>query len=308
MITSKHNEYLRRRISSGEEFQDLLSFPRYFEIETVNTCNARCPMCTIEEWHRNSPTMKDDLFNKIVEEISDHASILKRVSLYRDGEPLLDKKLPDRIDQLKQVGVPTVSIATNVSILDEERSRRILESGIDHIILSIDSLKKEVYEAIRVRLNMEEVLENALRFIELRNTIRPQTQIVVRMIRQESNFDEWPSYQEFWDKKVAPHDRVYFRNLHNWGSQLENFTPVSARTQPALPCVALWSLMVIFANGDVPMCNVDFNNAFPTGNLRENTIEELWRSKIANERRQFHLNGQKSKISHCENCNVWDEE
>ncbi len=67
-----------------------------------------------------------------------------------------------------------------------------MEAGLDSIILSIDSLKKDVFEAIRLRLNFEEVMENALRFIELRDRINPKTQIRVRMVRQDSNVDEWP--------------------------------------------------------------------------------------------------------------------
>ncbi len=48
----KYKEYLNRRISPDENFDDLLSFPRYIEVETVNACNARCPMCTIQDWER----------------------------------------------------------------------------------------------------------------------------------------------------------------------------------------------------------------------------------------------------------------
>ncbi len=42
-------EYLQRRISPQESYEDLLNFPRFIEIETVNACNARCPMCTIDD-------------------------------------------------------------------------------------------------------------------------------------------------------------------------------------------------------------------------------------------------------------------
>ena len=65
--------------------------------------------------------------------------------------------------------------------------------------------------------------------------------------------------------------------------------------------------MVIFCNGDVPLCNVDFNNKFPTGSVWDNSIEELWQSKIMNERRDLHFAGRKGDISICQNCNVWDE-
>ena len=300
-------EYLQRRISPGESFDDLLSFPRFIEIETVNACNARCPMCTIADWQRKTPTMKDDLFQRIADEIIEHRDEVIRVSLYRDGEPLLDRKLPDRIAYLKDGGINATSISTNVSLLDEERARAILEAGLDMIILSIDSLEKDIFESIRVRLDFDEVLENALRFIDLRNTIRPETRIYMRMIRQRENLNEWPSYESYWKPKLAPHDRLYFHNLFNWGGQLEGFEAIAPSFEPNLPCVALWSLLVIFGNGDVPLCNVDYNNKYPTGNILEHSIEELWRSKIMNERRQAHLSGDKGCISLCKNCNVWEE-
>jgi len=301
------HKYLSRRINPGGDYDELLTFPPYLEIETVNACNARCPMCTIADWERGFQPMTDELFKKVADEVIEHADEVKRVSLYRDGEPLIDKKMPQRVAMLKEGGIKNTMIATNVSLLDADRSRDLLEAGLDGIILSIDSLDKEVFEAIRVRLIFEEVMENALRFIELRNKIRPQTKIWVRMIRQESNKDEWPAYRDFWMPKMSDHDRVYSHNLHNWGAQLKGFKAIAGSYEPNLPCVALWSLLVIFCNGDVPLCNVDFNNKFPNGSVATSSIQELWQSSTMMQRREWHLNGQKGLISMCENCNVWDE-
>lgn len=303
----KAQEYLARRISPTETYADLLRYPRYVEVETVNACNARCPMCTIEDWTRDSPTMKADLFKRISDDLTAHASELKRVSLYRDGEPLLDKKLPERVAILKDGGIKQISISSNVGLLSEKMAKALLEARLDVIIMSIDSLQKNVFESIRVRLNFEEVLANALRFIDLRNKIRPETQIWMRMIRQDSNYKEWPEYESFWKSKLAPSDRIYFHNLFNWGDQLGGFRPVATSYEPNLPCVSLWSLLVIFANGDVPLCNVDYNNRYPTGSVLSHSISELWQSKILNERRRHHLDGNKGCISLCGKCNVWDE-
>jgi radical SAM protein with 4Fe4S-binding SPASM domain len=307
MNETNAQEFLTRRIRPGESFEKLLEFPTYFEIETVNACNARCPMCTIADWTRKTPTMKMDLYRKIADEIIDRADHVKRVSLYRDGEPLLDKKMPDRIAILKEGGIKEVGISTNVSLLNEERSRALLESGLDMIVMSIDSLKKDIFEAIRLRLNFEEVMENAIRFIELRDRIRPSTRIWMRMIRQESNVDEWPAYQDFWRPKLASNDRVMYHNIHNWGGQLDGFKAIDESHELKLPCVALWSLMVIFGNGDVPLCNVDFLNKFPNGNVGESSIEELWKSHTMRLRRNLHTSNRKGEIPICQNCNVWDE-
>ena len=62
MVGNKLEKYLLGRIDKDSKINDLLRFPRFFEIETVNACNARCPMCTIDDWQRKTPTMKDSLF------------------------------------------------------------------------------------------------------------------------------------------------------------------------------------------------------------------------------------------------------
>ncbi len=303
---SKFEEYLSKRINN-KSVNKLEEFPSYIEIETVNACNARCPMCTINDWERNYPTMKDDVFNKISDELIENKNYLKRVSLYRDGEPLLDKKLAQRINKFTQAGFHDTSIATNVSLLNEKRSTDILEAGLGLVVLSIDSLNKDIFEKIRVRLKFEEVRENAIKFLQLRDKINPNCRVWIRMIRQESNKDEFNNYYDFWRKYTSDKDRIYYYNIFNWGGQLENFKPMEKTFEPNLPCVALWSLMVFFTNGDVPLCNVDYNNKYPTGNVMKTSIKELWDSQIMKSRRKLHLTNNKKFISICKDCNVWDQ-
>jgi radical SAM protein with 4Fe4S-binding SPASM domain len=297
-------DYILRR-AGGTSYEGLIRFPRYFEIETVNACNARCPMCTIDDWDRRDGLMSDETFSKIADEIGRHAGEVYRVALYRDGEPLIDKKLPKRVAAMKERGVKRVGISTNVELLTPAKSEALLAAGLDEILMSIDSLKPDVYESIRVGCHYETVMANCQKFIELRNQMGSKCQVWVRMIRQEKNKDEWPSFRDYWQPKLGQDDRVDYRNIHNWGAQLVNFKPIiAADTQK--PCVALWSLMVIFANGDVPMCNVDYNNKYPLGNVMQSSIADLWQSSEQQKRREAHMTGAREGI--CNGCTVWAEE
>ena len=298
--------YIVNRVSPESSYEELLSFPKYFEIETVNACNARCVMCPLQGSRRKP--MTDELFKKISEEIIDHASLVKRVALYRDGEPLLDPKLAARIQVFKEGGIKRVGISTNVSLLDQTRAEGILKAGIDEVILSIDSLQKEVFEGIRIGLKFETVLDNALRFIDLRNAIRPETQIWVRMVRQQANEDEWEDYEAFWKAKLARADRVNFHHIHNWGGQLEETGDLMTRhqnTEKFSPCIALWSLMPIFSNGKVPLCNVDYQKKYELGDINTSSIWEIWKSGQMNAFRDKHLKQRKTEIRICADCNAW---
>ena len=75
-MPNKEN-YLVRRIDKNKSINQLLTYPSYIEVETVNACNARCPMCTINDWERNYPVMKDDVWNKVSEDIIENKIILK---------------------------------------------------------------------------------------------------------------------------------------------------------------------------------------------------------------------------------------
>ena len=302
-------DYLVRRIDTRASYEDLLRFPRYFEIETVNGCNARCPICTVDTWERQAGAMKDLIFERIASELieASREENIIRVSLFRDGEPLLDKKLADRVAYLKQGGIRHVSTTTNGSLLDERRARDLLLAGIDSVSFSIDSNRKEVFEQIRVDLIFEEVQANLLRFISLRDQLRPTTEIKIRMTRQDANRLEWPEFHAFWRSKLTPNDRVYYHDVHNWGGQAMKVALITASKEVERPCVALWSLCVIFANGDVPICNVDYKNSFNNGNVMQQSIREIWHSRQIALWREWHLTSQKGNIPICQTCNAWDE-
>lgn len=308
-MLESHADYLVRRAEAGVGLAKLTEFPRYFEIETVNACQAKCPMCTIADWNRKDGVMADDLFEKIAAEIEQHSDEIKKVRLYRDGEPLLDKKLATRIARMKRAGVKDVGISTNAELLTQDIAAAILNAGLDEIILSIDSVHKETYDAIRVGLNFDRVLTRAQAFFHVRNYWGSPCRIRVRMIRQESNAKEWESgeFNAFWRGLATGNDTIECRDIHNWGGALADWKPVNGGADTSRPCVALWSLMTVFADGSVPLCNVDYNNRFPIGNVRDSSIAELWQSHEQNRRRDLHMSGNRSMIAPCAKCTVWSE-
>jgi radical SAM protein with 4Fe4S-binding SPASM domain len=261
-------------------------------------------MCTIADWNRKDGVMKDALFEKIAAEIQEHVGEVTRVHLYRDGEPLLDKKLPQRIKRMKDAGVKKVGISTNVELLGEEKATAIMLAGLDEIILSIDGTTEEVHDKIRVGLDFEKVVHNARKFFYLRDMMGSKCQIRVRMVGQELNLHQWPDYQREWGKYVSKHDTIELHHLHNWGGQLKGF---KSQGDTERPCIALWSLMCIFADGSVPMCNVDYNKKYPLGNVKDSSIAELWQSHTQNSRRIVHLDHGRKDIDLCANCTVWSE-
>lgn len=289
------------------DYDACLLFPRYFEIETINACNARCIMCTINEWNASKKkVISDALWQKFVENVANYASVIEKITLTRDGEPLLDKKLSQRIQDLKRIGIKKVVIVTNAQILDKNKAQEILESGIDEVMFSIDGYSKEVYEKIRVGLNKEKVYSNVLNFIKLRNENFPKVCIKVRFIEQELNKMESKIWLDFWKSKINSTDVAYIMPLHSWGNQLVSEKQEKIELFSSFACISPFGSMAIHYDGRVGLCGVDYGGKCLMGDFSRKTIEEIWRGNKFNKVRDLHLSKQRNVIELCRGCDLWD--
>lgn len=297
---------LARRLGVSD-LNEARHFPKYFELETYRGCNARCTMCTVYEWENSDQAMSDDLFDKVVSEMRPYSSWIERATLSRDGEPMMDKSLADRVRKLKDAGIKYVTFSTNGSALTERNAHKLLDAGLDNIRFSTDGITKETFEKIRVRLNYDQVMKNFLRFVDLRNTKGAATTIDVRMVLQEANQHEEEQWRKFWTGKIGPQDHVYSKPMHNWGNQLGSYERHNEDgNYSGRPCISPWSTMAIHADGQVGLCGCDYNTVVPMGNLKNQTIVEIWRSQRYEAARRLHEIGDRDSIPICIGCNIWD--
>ena len=194
------------------------------------------------------------LFDKITQEIGHYKDHVEKVMLYLDGEPLLDKNISLRISKMKQVGVKRVNIASNASLLNSKKAEELLNSGLDEIYITIDSLHKEVYESIRIGLSFKTVQYNILQFIRMRDSIHPEFSIRIQMILQEENKSEELEFIEFWKKYLNKNDQVVVQKAHNWGSTVKVMKFGDEDQINNVPCIALWGTMCIHVDGSVGLC------------------------------------------------------
>lgn len=303
LVGAEAEAHVVRRLA--HPMQTLRRFPKYFLIETVNTCNARCIMCGIDFDKKLKKIIDDGLFNRIVDELGQHKDHVEKVMLYLDGEPLLDKRLAEKVAKVKCAGIKVVNIATNASLLWEKQARQLIEAGLDEVYISIDSMKKDVYEAIRVRLKFEDVLNNTLRFIKLRNKLNPKLMIRLQMIQQELNYKEVDHFRAYWTARLKPTDQIVIQKAHNWASATEVMKFGDEGQVNNIPCIALWGTCVIHVNGDVPLCCMDTETKHKLGSITEKSIESIWTDQAMEMIRGKHLDGTRAEIPICDGCTLW---
>ncbi len=283
-------------------------FPKHLEIETVaGFCPAHCVMCTIGESPRKK-VMDNDTFSKILERFEPYKGKLEFTTLHGLGEPLLDKRIVEKVGMAKRKGFPSVGFATIAVNLNDDLAVKLFDAGLDTIIFSLDGINKETHEAIRRGIDYDVAVANIENFIKRRNELG-KTKIIVRMIRQDRNRDEWPAYRELWQGKLDSRfgDQVSVFDVHNWGGDhgvdvKEKLTAI-AKQRPVL-CGDLYERFFVYVDGNVGFCCGDQQGWFNLGNVVEEDPIEIYNRGQFAQHRQAMREGRIAELKHCSNCSI----
>ena len=293
--------------SLGFPEKELNLFPKFFLIETINMCNAKCIMCGIDFDKKDKLLMTDELFDKIANEISPYQDHIAKVMLYLDCEPLLDKNIHSRIEKMKRAGIKNVNITTNASLLNFEKAYEIIKAGLDEIYISICSLNKDTFELIHRGLTFENIYENILNFIQIRNRLNLNLMIRIQMVLQEQNKNESESFINHWRQYLKVNDQIAIQRVHNYARAVDVMKFGDEEEINNIPCIALWGTFCIHANGEVGLCCMDTENSIPLGNINKQTISQIWSSGRLKGIREKHLSAERSFIPLCDKCTLWRE-
>jgi radical SAM protein with 4Fe4S-binding SPASM domain len=253
--------------------------PSQVSIETVLGCNARCVMCSVHEWVRPHGMMTDAVFELALSQLSDLKNDLNYVGLFLDGEPLIDRFLEHRIARCKAVGLRNVGFTSNASLLSEDRAQTILESR---------------------RLKYDRVLANIKNFISRRDQTGAPTRIILRHIEHAGNRGEFDSYRAYFSTLLDnDRDEMSRSSVHNFAMGGSSATGLGST-----PCGYLDNRVVIFVDGQVPLCCVDYNGRQSMGNIQQQHILEIFNSQKWNQYREIHAQGRRNTIDVCNGCDV----
>jgi radical SAM protein with 4Fe4S-binding SPASM domain len=279
------------RLAAG--VMDLMhgDFPRTVRIETTNHCNAACSFCPRSTIGRSKGFMEQSLYEKVLQECV--AGGARSLHMHNFGEPLMDKQLPDRIKQAKDAGIPNVKLFCNGHYLKGDMAERLLASGLDEIKVSIDGADAEEFNRIRVGLNHANVVENTKNFRILRDAKHGQK--APHIIAACTETSDKKKTQEML---VGVVDRIDYARLHNWAGAKNWLRNWKIRK----PCDRVWRTLTILINGDVALCCLDYSGKEVLGNVREQTIAEIWNNPRYREVRDAHRKSEQEKLSLCKDC------
>jgi len=133
--------------------------PTRMDFENVSRCNFRCTMCKVSEWAKGQRA--DDMSLASFKAIIDQQVGLVEIKIQGLGEPTLQRD--DFFAMIKYARERHIWVrtTTNGSLLHlNDNARKLVDSGVNEIQISIDGADKETFEAIRRGSTFEQVIEN----------------------------------------------------------------------------------------------------------------------------------------------------
>lgn len=273
--------------------------PLQIDLFAVDICNLKCPMCPRQKHVPGNGYMDFGLVKNILDQASDHG--LCAFNFAGLGEPTLHPELFQIIRYAKEKGVIDVNMHTNGTRLTPEFNRQLLESGLDRLIISLDSADQVKYESIRVGAKFEKVYAAVEDLIQQRNA-HQKTRPHIKANFIEMNEDdptEKNKFISYWKDKVnriailryldcQVEERLYFKDNYK---QNDNFC-----------CPELWRRLVILSDGIATLCPRDMKKEYAIGDIKKETVSEIWVGRKMQHIRELHRRGGFKDFSLCRDC------
>lgn len=283
-------------------------------IEPTTSCNLRCPECPsgLRSFTRPTGMLEPALFSGVLSQVDKN---LISLTFYFQGEPFLNKRLPEMIKEASEKGIYTRT-STNAHHLTSELADSLIQCGLHELVISVDGASQEVYEQYRVGGSVAKVLESAKRIVNAKSVqksffprvvfqylvVRPNEHEVekIKEIATELGVDEvrYKTAQVYNYKQGNPlipnHDKYSrYRRKKDGTWELKN--------RLENHCWRMWQGCVVTWDGRVVPCCFDKDAAHQTGKLPEQGFDEVWRGDDYMRFRKAVFSNRKS-IDICTNC------
>ena len=294
ILGQKFIEY-RKRWREATSLKKQYDFPLFLAFETMFKCNLKCIMCIHSNKNKQKYEYAEKLPLHLFERVMKEASSYYCPSLTIGGlsEPLMDENLIDMISLARENGFIDIMVNTNATLLTPEVSRLLIRSGLTRLRIGFDALTAETYEKIRVGAKYEKVKNNITRFMEIRGEMGSRLPIVrISSVNLLKNHKELNGFIKYW-KPIVDYVAIQMYRPHEITKERLQMGYRINDTTKKFICSNPFERVYIRGNGDVQACcNL---LGIKIGNISNNTIYDMWHSKIMN------------KLRHALKNNAWDE-
>jgi radical SAM protein with 4Fe4S-binding SPASM domain len=299
----------------------LLGKPISVSIEPTTSCNLRCPECPsgLRNFTRPTGMLDFNFYKKVIDEIYEDTL---SVTFYFQGEPFLNPDFISMVNYASQKKLHT-STSTNAHFITNETAKKIVESGLDRLIISIDGSTQEIYEQYRIGGRLNKVIEATKHLTDWKNKLHSKTpHLIFQFLVVKPNEHQIKDIENLAQELNADEIRFKTAQIYNYQQgnplipSIDKYSRYKRKPDGSyvlknkLPnqCWKMWHSSVITWDGKVLPCCFDKDAKHQLGNLQTTSFSKIWKSNEYNRFRASILKS-RSQIDICQNCSegtkVW---
>jgi radical SAM protein with 4Fe4S-binding SPASM domain len=299
--------------------------PKSVKIELCSDCNFACSYCAFTtRTEKPQREMDFELFKKIANELKECK--IPEVGLFYIGESMLSMNLLfEALSYLKdEMKIPYVFLTSNGSLATPHNTKRLMKRGLDSIKWSVNfsdikqfSSMTKIKDQVKTDFpggytfmdtatkTFEQILKNIQKAWELREENNYPTRLYASSIHY--NDEQVEKMQPLLNQFILPYvDEHYWLPLLNEVPQFGNKkTPGNSgiyyKAVDPIPCWTIFTAGHILSDGRFTACCHDAIGKWVMGDLKTQSLKEIWNSQKFKELRKAHL-AKKIKGTICEAC------
>lgn len=297
----------------GEKWcHEVLPAPPSVKIEMTSRCNFHCGFCSHRKDLKTYGDIDKDFFKRIAKDMLD--SGVKELGMFYIGESTMLPWLPEAVKYAKEIGFPYVFLTTNGSLMNEEKTKALMEAGLDSLKFSFNNADKWQFRQVTGMAPsvFELVIKNIKKAREIRDKYGYKTRIYASSIKYTGKQQE--QMQEAVNEIKDSLDEHYWLPLLSFGDQAIDGEKAlgmedAVRGNPGrldnmrspMPCWAVFKEGHITSDGLLSACCFDNSNKWIMADLNKVNFMDGWNSEPFQKLRKAHLD-KKCEDTPCAGC------
>ncbi len=294
--------------------KNIKGLPYSLSVEPTNICNLNCLQCPTGQkiLNRDTGNLKTETFNEIIKQ---NKKNLLTLILYFQGEPFIASKIYDFINIASKNNIYTIT-STNGHYLSKENCKKIIKSGLNKLIISLDGTSQTEYEKYRQNGDFNKVISGIKNIIEVKKNLKSKLPVIElqflvfrhnqHQIKDFFNLAKQLKVDKYKLKTAQIYDLKKDYNLIPTISKYSRYVKdkngnYKIKNKLKNNCYRMWTSSVITWDGDVVPCCFDKDAKYKLGNINTHNFKQIWNNTKYYKFRDS-IKNNRAKIDICQNC------
>ena len=295
-----------------------LRTPYVVYIDPCDTCNFHCKFCPTADHALMKKTrgrgygpMDFTVYRQVIDGLGEFPDKIRVVRLYKEGEPLINPRLPDMVAWAKASGhVLRVDTTTNASLLTREKSLALIGAGLDRINISVEGINAAQYRDFSgIDMDFGAFVENIGFFYANRGSCEVNIKINGDLLTPEQEQQFYDTFGDICDGISVEHAIDYWPKFNQTKVEVdEGVTLLGGASREVMVCPYVFYEMCVNSDGSYSLCRFDWNHAMMLAQHvgAPATPKKIWDSIVLWNFQQRFLAGERKLLTvlSCPKCGI----